>query len=102
MRRPDLKIRTALHDMLYVWWEETKLSVRDQGMLIFFYLFPLVYPLLYAFIYNEETVHEVPAVALDESCSAESREFLRRVDGTSVVRFVAHTADTEEARRVLR
>ena len=102
MRRPDLKIRTALHDMLYVWWEETKLSVRDQGMLIFFYLFPLVYPLLYAFIYNEETVHEVPAVALDESCSAESREFLRRVDGTSVVRFVAHAADMEEARRVLR
>ncbi|MGI6219815.1 MAG: ABC transporter permease [Bacteroidaceae bacterium] len=102
MGKIDFKLRSALHSLLYVWWQEMKLSVRDQGMLIFFYLFPLFYPLLYAFIYNEETVHEVPAVALDESHSALSREFLREMDGTPAVHFVAYAADMEEARAVLR
>lgn len=95
-------IRQSLGDMLYVWWLEFKLSFRDQGMLIFFYCLPLAYPLLYAFIYNEETVHEVPAVALDESHSALGREFLRKVDATAEVHFVAHAANMEEARRILR
>lgn len=92
----------AFHDILYIWWREMKLVVRDEGVLIFFVLLPLGYPLLYAFIYSNEAVREVPAVALDESQSVLGREFLRKVDGSPEVHFVAYAADLDEARRIMR
>ncbi len=94
--------KEAFRDLLYIWWREMKLTVRDQGVLIFFILLPLGYPLLYAFIYNNETVHDVPVVALDQSHSRLSREFIRKVNATSVVKIVARVADMEEAKKVLR
>ncbi len=32
---------------------EFRTTFRDQGVLIFFILVPLVYPLIYGFIYNK-------------------------------------------------
>ena len=55
------------------WRKEAGRTVRDQGALIFFILVPLFYPLLYAFIYTEETVREVPAVVVDDANTAMSR-----------------------------
>ena len=33
--------------------------LKDEGVLIFFIVVPIVYPLLYSWIYNNEAVHEV-------------------------------------------
>ena len=41
---------------------------------------PLIYPLLYSWIYNNETVREVPVVVVDDSHSAMSRQFIRMCD----------------------
>ena len=51
---------------------------KDQGVLIFCLLVPLGYPLLYAFIYTNEVVHEVPVAVVDDCRSAQSRDYLRR------------------------
>lgn len=95
-------LKEAFHDLFYIWWREMKLTFRDSGVLIFFILLPLGYPLLYAFIYDNETVHEVPVVAVEESHSSLGREFLRKTNATSGVKIVAHAADMEEAKKVLR
>ena len=39
----------------------------DGGVLLFCVVVPLLYPVLYAFIYNGETVREVPVVVVDDS-----------------------------------
>ena len=45
-------IRDGIQDMFYIWKEEWKNVFRDEGVMIFFFLVPLVYPVLYSFIYN--------------------------------------------------
>lgn len=75
---------------------------RDEGLLIFFVLVPLAYPLLYAFIYTNEVVRDVPAVAVDESCTPLSREFLHKVDATPDVAVAFRAANLGEARELLR
>lgn len=92
----------GFHDMFYIWKKEFSTTFRDQGVLIFFVLVPLMYPLIYAFIYTNETIHDVPAVVVDNSRSSLSREYARRVDATSDVHIVAYCNDMEEARLMMK
>lgn len=80
---------------------ELHLSVADQGVLVFFLVVPLFYPLIYTFIYNKETVREVPAVVVDQSGTTTSRRYLRLVDATPDVRIVCHAASLEEAQTMV-
>lgn len=92
----------GLRDLLRVFVAEAKMTYKDMGVMIFFVVVPLLYPLLYSYIYNNEVVREVPAVVVDESLSATSRDYLRRVDATPDVEIVAQCADMQEAQRSLR
>ncbi|MDR0989061.1 MAG: ABC transporter permease [Prevotellaceae bacterium] len=96
------RLRRGFSDLFYVWKQEFATTLRDQGVLIFFVLVPLAYPLAYSFIYHNETVREVPAAVVDLSRSALSRDYVRRVDATPEVSIVSHCADMEEAKELLR
>ena len=88
--------------LFYIWKREFQTTFRDQGVLIFFILVPLGYPLLYSFIYDNEVVREVPAVVVDDSHSSLSREYLRKVDATPDIKIVSYCADMEEAKQMLK
>ena len=96
------KVVQGIYDLFYIWKQELRNLFRDQGVLIFFVLVPLTYPLIYSFIYTNETVREVPAVVVDNSRSSLSREYLRKVDASPETSIVAHCADMEEARLMLK
>lgn len=96
------KVAQGIYDLFYIWKQEFRTTFRDQGVLIFFVLVPLVYPLIYAFIYTNETIREVPAVVVDNSRSSLSREYLRKVDASPEVSIVTYCADMEEARLMLK
>ena len=96
------KVVQGIYDLFYVWKQELRNLFRDQGVLIFFVLVPLTYPLIYSFIYTNETVREVPAVVVDNSRSSLSREYLRKVDASPETSIVAHCANMEEARLMLK
>lgn len=95
-------IKQGLNGLFHICKEELKLSIKDQGVLIFFLLVPLAYPLVYAFIYTNEVVREVPAVVVDADRSMQSREYLRLVDGSPDIRIVSHCSDLEEAKLLLK
>lgn len=95
-------VSQGITDLLYIWWQELKAVVKDQGVLIFFILVPLGYPLLYTFIYTNETVREVPAAVVDHSRSSLSREYLRLVDAGADLSIVSHCSDMEEAKALLK
>lgn len=95
-------MKKFLLDIYYVWWNEMKVIFRDPAVVLLMLIVPLMYPLLYAFMYNNETVHEVKAVVVDESSSSLSREFIRKVDGAADVNVVTHTPNMEEAREMMR
>ena len=68
------RIPEAIRDMTTIWADEMKMTIKDEGVLIFFIIVPLLYPLLYAWIYNNEVVREVPIAVVDQSQSHERRE----------------------------
>lgn len=96
------KVVQGIHDLFYIWKQEFRTTFRDQGVLIFFVFVPLVYPLIYSFIYTNETIREVPTVVVDNSRSSLSREYLRKVDASPETSIVAHCADMEEAKLMLK
>ena len=96
------KVVQGIYDLFYIWKQEFRTTFRDQGVLIFFVLVPLTYPLIYSFIYTNETVREVPAVVVDNSRSSLSREYLRKVDASPETSIVAYCADMEEAKLMLK
>ncbi|MCC8173695.1 MAG: ABC transporter permease, partial [Odoribacter sp.] len=78
-------------------WEIT----TNVPVLIFFFGLTLAYPVLYTYIYNNETAREVPVAVVDSDDSAISREFIRSWDATPDVKVVAKCMNIEEAKRLL-
>ena len=95
------RLTEAFLDASFIWWDEVKQVVKDEGVLIFFILVPLFYPLLYSWIYNNEVVREVPVVVVDDSRSALSRQFVRQCDASPDVKILSYAADMDEAKSLL-
>lgn len=94
-------IKEGILDTFFIWKDELKNVFKDSGVMIFFFLVPFIYPLLYAFIYNNEVVHNAKMVVVDQSDSYLSREYIRKVDATADVKVVAVCSDMEEAKRMM-
>ena len=94
-------IYEAIQDACHIWWQEMKQVFKDEGVLIFFIIVPLAYPLLYSWIYNNEVVHEVPVVVVDDSHSFLSRQFIRQCDASPDVHVVSYAADMDEAQSLV-
>lgn len=94
-------IKKGLTDTFIIWRNELESVFKDAGVVIFFLVVPLAYPVIYGLIYNTETVREVPMVVVEESHSSLAREMVRKIDGTPDVRVVQYAASMEEARRLV-
>lgn len=91
--------RQSLSDINHIFREELRTIIHDKGVIIFFFLVPLGYPLLYAFIYSNEVVREVPITIVDDCRSGQSREYVRHLDATPDVKNVGYSANMEEAKK---
>lgn len=96
------KVKQGILDIFYIWKQEFRAVFRDQGVIIFFILVPIIYPLVYGFIYNPEVIRDVPTIVVDHSRTSLSREYLRKVDATPDLEIVAYCTDMEEAKRLLK
>lgn len=78
--------------------KELRLIIRDEGLIIFFFLLPVAYPIIYSWIYNNEVLHKVPVVVVDNDNSSESREFLRRCDAAPGIDVAYRAGSINEGR----
>ena len=95
-------LKQGITGLFHICKEELKMTVKDQGVLIFFLLVPLAYPLVYAFIYTNEVVREVPAAVVNADNSSLSREYIRHVDGTPDIHVMSYCSNMEEAKLLLK
>lgn len=95
------RIKEAVRDLAYIWAEEMKMCIKDEGVLIFFILVPLAYPLLYSWIYNNEVVRDVPVAVVDLSHSAESREYIRLFNASADTRVAYYCNNMAEAKDLM-
>ena len=96
-----MNIYRKIEDACYIWREEMIQAFKDEGVLIFFIIVPLVYPLLYSWIYNNEVVHDVPVVVVDDSHSNLSRQLARQLDASADVKVLCYAADMDEAKSLV-
>jgi ABC-2 type transport system permease protein len=103
MKKPGLlkHIHTGLRDACYIWRQEMKKLLRDEGVLLFCMVMPVVYPLLYSWVYNNEVVREVPVAVVDMSKSAMSRKFVRSCDASPDVKVACYANSIEDAKRMM-
>lgn len=87
--------------IMHIWYEELKLLMQSEGLVIFALIVPFIYPVLYAFVYTNETAREVPMAVVDECHSSDSREFCRLVDATAEVDILYYT-DMAQAQELMR
>lgn len=95
------KSKQMANSILQVFVKEIGHTFRDEGVIVFFLLVPLVYPMLYAWIYNNQQVRDVPAAVVDLSHSHASREFIRAYDATPEVSVAAYCNSIEEAQQLM-
>ncbi len=95
------RIKEGVRDMCYIWTKEMRQTVTDEGVLIFFLLVPILYPLLYSWAYSNELVREVPVAVVDLSHSHQSREFIREFDATPDAKVAYYCNSLDEARALV-
>lgn len=82
-----------------VWSNELRLIFRDGGVLIFFFILPLAYPVVYTLIYNPEVLRDIPVAVVDNSRTAASRDLTRMLDATPAAEVIGIASDIAEAKR---
>lgn len=93
-----MKTLNAIFD---AWLDELKMIVKDEGVVLFFILLPIGYPLIYSWIYNNEVAREVPVVLIDNSHSAKSREFAQKYDASPDVCIAYRSGNMAEAKSLI-
>lgn len=82
-----------------VWRREFYLVFNDAGVMLFFFALPTLYPIVYTLIYNPEIVEKMPVVVVDDSRSALSRDFVRKLGATQSAKIEGYASNMAEARR---
>ncbi|MEI6059876.1 MAG: ABC transporter permease [Bacteroidota bacterium] len=85
------QLREGIHNTLRIWIREYQLILKDAGVMLIIFGVPVIYPLLYSFIYSPEVIHDLPIAVVDLSHSSASRQFIRNLDATRDLK-VTYTA----------
>lgn len=94
-------MRRMLIDTYRVWRNEFKVIRADLGVMIFLFLLPFAYPLVYSAIYNPETARNVRVVVVDDNRTALTREYARHLNATQELSIIGYASNMQEARRAM-
>lgn len=90
----------SVRDTCLIFVDEMENVFCDQGVLIFFILVPIGYPLLYSWLYTSEALKDVPTVFVDDSHSFLSRQFIRNCDANEGIKVYAIASNMNEAHEI--
>lgn len=94
-------MRQWILDIFRVWKNEFRIVRADIGVLIFLFLLPFTYPLVYSAIYNPELARDVPVVVVDDCRTSLTREYARNLDATQWIEVTGYAANMQEARQAM-
>jgi ABC-2 type transport system permease protein len=96
------QISEGFSNTFRIWMREFQLIFSDVGVMILIFAVPLIYPMLYSFIYYPEVVRDLPIAVVDLSHSAVSRQFTRNLDATPDLMVATESISMEEAIRMFK
>lgn len=94
-------IKRWFSSLARVFAREWHLVLHDQGVLIFFILLPLMYPVAYTLIYNPEVVTDMPIAIIDHDHTAASRKLVRDASAAPTIAIYDYVPDMAAARDLM-
>ena len=91
------QIREGVSNTLRICMREFQLIFKDVGVMILVFAVPLIYPMLYSFIYYPEVVRDLPIAVVDLSKSSASRQYIRNLDATPDVKVANSSISMADA-----
>lgn len=93
-------ITKGIVESIQIATEELQKIAKDTGVLLVFFGACLIYPVLYGFIYKNETYSELPIAVVNQSPSILSRDLIRKMDGTPELNVRYRVPEMQEAERL--
>lgn len=84
-----------------IYFEELHQCIKDLGVMVFFILVPMGYPILYSYIYSHEVVRNIPIAVCNMSNSSEGRSFAQKVDASPEVAIKRYCSNFLEAKELM-
>lgn len=78
---------------------EWNIVLHDVGVLVFFVLLPIAYPIVYTLVYNPEVLRKMPVAVVDDCRTVESRKLVRDISATPAVEIYDYYPTLSEARQ---
>ena len=91
-----------LSDIWLVLSTEVRRVFSDKMVLLIFFIAPLLYPLIFCYMYSNENVENMPVAVVDESRCEESKHFVHKLDATPEITIAYRVSTLAEARQLLR
>ncbi len=85
-------------DLSHTFAAELRAIFGDMGVMLFFFVLPLCYPIVYTLIYYPQIVTEMPVAVVDNSRTEMSRRLVRSIDASPSVKIYQYCNDMSEAK----
>jgi ABC-2 type transport system permease protein len=90
-----------LSDIWLVFSTEVRRVFNDKMVLLIFFIAPLLYPLIFCYMYSNENVQHLPVAVVDEARCEASHRFVQKLEATPELTVAYRPATLAEARRLL-
>lgn len=90
-----------LSDIWLVFSTEVRRVFNDKMVLLIFFIAPLLYPLIFCYMYSNENVQHLPVAVVDEARCEASHRFVHKLEATPELTVAYRPATLAEARRLL-
>ena len=90
-----------LSDIWLVLSTEVRRVFNDKMVLLIFFIAPLLYPLIFCYMYSNENVQHLPVAVVDEARCEASHRFVHKLEATPELTVAYRPATLAEARRLL-
>ena len=96
------KVRLILYDIWEVLCAEVRRVFKDSTVLLIFFIAPLLYPLIFCYMYRTENVQDLPVAIVDEAVCDDSKRFIHKLDATPEINVEYKCCNMSEAEELLK
>lgn len=96
------KLRLNIYDIWTVLSTEVQRVFHDSTVLLIFFIGPLLYPLIFCYMYKTENVQNLPVAVVDEAACSHSKRFIHKLDATPEITVAYKCCNMAEAEELLK
>nr|WP_319397459.1 ABC transporter permease [uncultured Carboxylicivirga sp.] len=93
-------IFNKIKQIIFFTAQELRNIVKDSGVVLIFFVATLLYPALYAFVYQKEAIDELPVAVIDHDNTQTSRKLVTMLDASGDIQVAEKINDFQQAEQL--